>query len=105
MARAKQFWGNVAGQADQLEAALKSDHVEYAMYVAAMQQLFRAVGRAAKRCAKERAEWMDDPDDENYAEYHKPANEMYPAEVRAATVKELVSSYLAKYGLGNYNHE
>lgn len=102
MSKTKSIWGTPAEQAEALITALSSDPNEHGSYIFAMKTLFRTVNRAARRIAKERAEYMDDKTDENYAAYHEGAAAMYGQAARVAAVRELAKRFLVEYELGNY---
>lgn len=52
------------------------------------------VDRAAVQLAKENARWHDDPDADDHAEYHAPAEVQFPRDVRDEVVRDLIADRL-----------
>jgi hypothetical protein len=55
------------------------------------------IDRVAENAAKANAEWHDDPAAEDHAEWHAPAIEQYPREVRDECIRSLVDFYLGEF--------
>lgn len=55
----------------------------------AFRHLSQAVDQAARVLAKHRAQWHDDPEADDHAEFHAPWEEQFDAEARAAVVVAL----------------
>jgi hypothetical protein len=87
----------------QLYLSVTNEAADYRSVVHHVKALRALVDRAASRCAKENAEWHDDPASEDHADYHAPADVQFPREDRDQTIRELVDFYLGEMALGNYS--
>lgn len=73
-----------------LENLIRNDSDLMARLDAAKERLMSIVNLAALRQAKANAQWMDDPDYENRALYHAPAEQQFPEHIRVKAAAELV---------------
>jgi hypothetical protein len=90
----------MAFSADTLQTAAMNHKPEYNSIVFAVKHLRRTLDRTADRVAKANAEWHDDPEDvEGHAEYHAPAAEQFPRDVRDEAIRDLVAHYLGEITL------
>ena len=83
---------NTKEAADRLELVITtSDPVTLKTFEFAFRRASAAVDRAARKLARDRAEWHDDPegDPKGHAEHHAPWAVQFPPEARAAVVVEL----------------
>lgn len=67
--------------------------------VFAVNHLRSTMDRAAASIAKENADWHDDPDAEDHAAFHAPADVQFPRVMRAEAIRDLVAHYLAEAAL------
>lgn len=73
-------------QAEELLLYLQNDGEIYTQFVNHIRLLKRVVNAAASGLALHKAQWHDDPETENYAEFHAPAIEQFPPEARKKTL-------------------
>lgn len=52
------------------------------------------IDRVAKKQAKANADWHDDPESEDHADYHAPAEDQFPRGVRDKTILATVAHHL-----------
>lgn len=62
--------------------------------VASVKHLRLCIDKMAEKQAKYNADWHDDPEASDHAEYHAPHLEQFPQQVRDETVKDLVAYFL-----------
>lgn len=82
--------------AETLVIAANNDKRTYDAIVFAVRHLRSAIDQTAVRVAKENAEWHDDPNADDHAEFHAPADVQFPREIRDEAIKDLVAYYLAE---------
>lgn len=87
--------------AETLVTAAMNEKSEYDSIVLAVGSLRRAIDRTAARVAKANAEWHDDPEAEDHAEFHAPANEQFPREMRDEAIRGIVAHYLVEMALND----
>lgn len=85
--------------AEQLEIAVQNDRRAYDAFWNSVKLLRAAVDRVAERVAKENADWHDDPEADDHAEYHAPADQQFPREVRDECIKSLFAHYVGELTL------
>ena len=69
--------------------------------VFAVGHLRRAIDNLAELAAKTNAEWHDDPEAEDHADYHAPADVQFPRAVRDEAIRDLVAHYLVEMALSD----
>ena len=80
--------------ADDLVLFVNNDRRLYERVVSGVRSLIATLDRAAEAKAKANAHWHDDPEAEDHAEYHAPADVQFPRLVRDQAIRELVDYYL-----------
>lgn len=83
-------------QAETLVTAANNEKSEYESIVFAVKHLRATIDRTANRVAKENANWHDDPNAEDHADYHASADVQFPRELRDEAIRDLVAFYLAE---------
>ena len=92
-------WDQLSEGARALDTYLSSDRGLHDSAASAIKTLRRAADRAASEIAKHRAEWHDDPSAEDHADFHAPANEQFPREVRDELCRYLLRWWLDELNL------
>lgn len=65
----------------------------------AVRHLRAAVDRTANLVARANADWHDDPEASDYAEFHSPAEVQFSREARDKAILDLVQRYLVEISL------
>jgi hypothetical protein len=87
--------------AEALELAANNEKREYDSIVHAVKTLRRTIDRTAERVAKANAAWHDDPEAEDHAEFHAPADVQFPRAMRDEAIRSLVAYYLRELKLAD----
>lgn len=80
--------------AESLDLFIANDKPIHDSIVFAVKHLRSTVDRAAEKLAKANAEWHDDPDADDHAAWHAPADVQFPREVRDEVIRDLVGYWL-----------
>lgn len=89
--------------AETLVRSAMNEQSEWARVTSAVRQLRHAIDRTSRRVARANADWHDDPEADDYAEFHAPAAEQFPREVRDEAILDLVRHYLTEITLDEQN--
>ena len=76
--------------------AAGSDKATYDATCFAIRHLRSSLHSLANRKAKENALWHDDPESDDHADFHAPAEEQFPAAMRDEVLLELVRFYVSE---------
>lgn len=82
--------------AEALFTAAVNEKAEYDAILFAVRHLRQTIDRTAKRVAKENADWHDDPQAEDHAAFHAPADVQFPRAMRDEAIRDLVAHYLGE---------
>jgi hypothetical protein len=85
--------------AENLVLSAMNDRPTHDAIVSAIERLRSTMDRCAARAARANAEWHDDPQADDHADYHAPADVQYPRDVRDEAIRELVAHYLCEMAL------
>lgn len=82
--------------ADALEHYINNDKPWHTSLLYHINAIRRLIDQTAIAVATANAEWHDDPEADDHAEFHAPASEQFTRETRDEAIKSLVSYYLAE---------
>ena len=85
--------------AEALTRFVNNDKPLYDAVTRGIRRLRAEVDRAANRLAQENAAWHDDPEAEDHAAFHAPADEQFPRAVRDEAIRDLVAYYLSEWAI------
>lgn len=85
--------------AETLYIAAQNEKDEYDRIVFAVGHLRATLDRTARRVAKENADWHDDAEAEDHADFHAPPSEQFPQSVRDEAIRDLVAFYLGELSI------
>ncbi len=92
----EKFHGVNAQRSELLELYVNNEAQLYRSIVHHAKMLTALIDRAAVQLAKDRAEWHDDPQAEDHAEFHAPAIEQFPLWVRERAVMSLIHEQMTE---------
>lgn len=83
-------------RAENLFLFVQNDHAAYDSICHYVRMMRATLDRCAVQLSKERAKWHDDPEAEDHAEFHAPAIEQFPLDMRDRVAVELFTHYMSE---------
>ncbi len=85
--------------AEYLVTAINNDAAAHNAVVGVVKHLQHVVNRMAVKAAKANADWHDDPEADDHAAFHAPADQQFPQAVRDEAVLDLVKYWVNEFSI------